>query len=124
MAKIYNRHPQASSISPVRMLKTGKKKEEIITVDFKEIDAIRRRVKELVKEHRFKIRRREYPTRGHYDNSYFYIGRGITNLVFQNLYVPEFKMRRVVQDLVSEFSCGFYVEGRSLYCYLRGVRKK
>jgi hypothetical protein len=110
-------------MATVHKLKDRRKKEDVITVDFKEIDAIRRRVKELVKEHRFKIRRR-FPTRGHYDNSYFYIGRGITNLVFQNLYVPEFKMRRVVQDLVSEFSCGFYVEGRSLYCYLRGVRKK
>jgi hypothetical protein len=96
------------------------KKKDLVEVDFTEIDKIRTAVKELVEKYRvLKIS-------GHYDRSYFYIGRGVTNLVFRQLYCNRYRMQDLVKDLVLvyDFNHAFYVNGRDLYVYLRGKRKE
>ena len=94
------------------MLKLAYKyKEEIVSVDFMEIDNIRAAVRAMVKE------------RGAYDYSRWYIGRGVTRLSFFSIYVSVFQMRRLVNRLKESFPYDMFVYNRDLHIYMRGKRK-
>lgn len=108
---------------PAKVLKYETKRQrgerEAVAALFEQFTNIRLAVREAV-EH-YTIQKRRQGRRPHYDRSSFYIGKGVTRIVFKNLYVPLARMRAVSQYLETNLSNAYtYIFlGRDLMVYLR-----
>ena len=91
------------------------KKEMMVNVNFEELDQMREKIREIVE--RVKGSRRFA-----YEQSGFYIGRGVTRFSFHNINVNVMQMKKIVNEVFSQFSDKYdvYRDGRSLHVYLRG----
>jgi len=91
--------------------------EELVTVDFAQLDKMRIKIREIVK-------RVKETDKYAWSHSGFYIGRGVTRFTFYEINVNQFQMTNLLNEVANEFpDCLCYKAHRNLYVYLRGNPK-
>lgn len=100
---------------------------EFVACDFTELDEIRQVMKESIQETQLNLGRnyRGIYTKGVYDHSYFYVGRGVTNFRFSGIRLPRLQINRVVfrlKELYPHYKI-YILDSGTVVIYTRGDRK-
>jgi len=97
--------------------------EEIVSVNFAEIDQIRFEIRRQIP----KLNKHAVQRHGRlhsYDQSRWHIGRGVTRVKFDNVNVSAFAMKKLIEHLVNIFPYSFLAHGTDLWVYMRGNPKE
>lgn len=102
--------------------KESKLEREAIEALFEQFTKLRETVRDGIDE--FSSSNKPRGRRAHYDSSRFYIGKGVTRIMFVNVYIPMKNMNKLADyvAITSPNAYKFIIRGRDLTVYIRDDR--